>query len=254
MEHMIAYLNEHGKDFCTYLPYYLEGKALEWGRGQVNMLRAENRLSADQLQQDFLLRYDDLLFSPAKKSRDKLFDRSYAQQKGETFAAYQQRFREIIRDATDMSHADKIEWFVRGMRPELEAACTTNRGRMWENLDEVIEYANGKDIAMRISTSRSNKAAVSLNAMHAPSGNRNGNGKRPHPRAQSDSGGWTQTGKRPRGDSKTDNDSAKPKGPRTCSYCNTLFEGSFPAHAKTCPPAKAAFLQHKAAKGPRKAT
>lgn len=152
LEHIMAYLSEHGKDFCTYLPYYLEGKALEWGRGQITMLRAESRLTAQQLQQDFLLRYDDLLFTPAKKSRDKLYDRSYAQIKGEAYAAYTQRFREIVRDVTDMSHADKIEWFVRGLSPALEAACTTNRGRMWENLDELIEYANGKDIAMRITS------------------------------------------------------------------------------------------------------
>jgi hypothetical protein len=256
-EHVMAYLGEHGKDFCTYLPYYLEGKALEWGRGQIKMLQDENRLTAEQLQQDFLLRYDDLLFPASKKARDRLYDGSYKMQKGEEYVAYQQRFREIARDTTDMSQADKIEWFIRGLKSSIEEEVTTNRGKMWATLEEVITYANGVDRAQRVAAARAatnRSPAVSLNAAHAHNNNRFG--KRPFSYKRKQEQDFTPVAKRVRaGDKKgpQHNAAGAPGGsgvkqPKTCGHCKQPFEGHYMMHAASCKAAQAYYAKKDADK------
>lgn len=259
-EHLVNYLAEFSMDVCRYLPFYLEGKALEWGMGQIATLRAENRLTAHQLQRDFLMRYDDLLFTPAKKARDKLFDRSYIQQRNEAFAAYTQRFREIIRDAKGMSEDDKIEFFVRGMQPELERKCTSHNGDMWASLEQVIQYANGQAVSMRVAARAvSNKSAVSLNAVHAPGNSRAGD-KRPNNRPANGNrfGKRKQDGNDPNGSGPkrqrgpnhasggggngagpsrgSSGGGATPVGPRVCNLCGQTFTGHYlKVHQPHCP-------------------
>lgn len=98
---------------------------------------------------DLVRAYDKTEFNPAHTARDKLYAGEAKQTSTESLHKYIARFKQITKDANDMSTVDKIWWFLHGMHPNLRSMCAVDQnGQAWENLQDLIEYALGQEQRM----------------------------------------------------------------------------------------------------------
>ena len=71
------------------------------------------------------------------------------QSSSESLHKYIARFKQITKDANDMSNVDKIWWFLHGIQPNLRSMCAVDQhGQAWADLQDLIDYALGQEQRM----------------------------------------------------------------------------------------------------------
>ena len=93
--------------------------------------------------------YDKVEFNPAHCARDKLYAGEAKHHPGEQLHKYVARYKQVLKDATDMHEVDKIWWFLQGMNTNLRAMCAVDsKGQAWTNLQDLVEFALGQEQRM----------------------------------------------------------------------------------------------------------
>lgn len=132
--------------------FWLTGRAQEWGQALFKSHADKNEvLTLPALRAAFLLQYGDVRRHTEQEVRDRLFAGEHNMKASERVQEYTQRFRDIIRDANDMSQGEMIGWYVHGLPTAMRKACGTDaNGRDWKRLDELIEFAQGQEVRSRV--------------------------------------------------------------------------------------------------------
>ena len=100
-------------------------------------------------------------------------------------AAYVQRFRLATMEAVDMSETDLINWFLRGLSPQLKPHCLTDHvGVFWSSIEDLITYAYAKETMLKaqglIRTPRESKSSKSHHLGAAGAAHSQGSKRKPH--------------------------------------------------------------------------
>ena len=146
--------------------FWLTGRAQEWGQALLKLYADKGEhLTLPLLRAAFLLQYGDIRRHTEQEVRDRLFAGDHNMKTGERVQEYTQRFRDIIRDARDMSQGEMISWYVHGLPTQLRKACGTDaNGRDWTQLDALIEFVQGQEVRSRVAALKT----ASLNFVKTP--------------------------------------------------------------------------------------
>ena len=108
MEHMAQYSRMDETSVLMFITTLLRGSALIWMQSLLR--RHNNKLSYALFKGEFLKYFEPI--NPVKKARDRLANLKQST----SLNSYVQQFRELANQATDMSEAEQLDRFVRGLK------------------------------------------------------------------------------------------------------------------------------------------
>lgn len=163
------YLQLSGVDPKDHFIWYFDGSDALWLTREVERLTKESRFDLASLRASFLRQYDMEECSVQNNAREKLHNGKIVMSEGAEVRAYVRDFREVARDAEDMSTLDLIHWFKRGLTKSLREKCAVQPdGHDWQSLDALIDYAFGQENRVKLEhqSKNTNEAVVSHDACH----------------------------------------------------------------------------------------
>ena len=163
---LVQYMKMTGSAPSEHFVFWLTGRAQEWGQALLKLYADKGEhLTLPLLRAAFLLQYGDIRRHTEQEVHDQLFAGDHNMKTGERVQEYTQRFRDIIRDARDMSQGEMISWYVHGLPTQLRKACGTDaNGRDRPQLDALIEFVQGQDVRSRVAALKT----ASLNFVKTP--------------------------------------------------------------------------------------
>jgi hypothetical protein len=122
----------------------------------------------------FRLRFcREVMYKP-QNAREKLMNGKVNQRPNQDVQSYHQYFRRITDQAVDMAEADKIAWFLQGMRPDLRTMCAVDAvGKPWQSLKPLFEYAIGAELRLKHANTNHRRSAHPHPQANASQSNQN---------------------------------------------------------------------------------
>lgn len=119
--------------------------------------------------------YYDVRRDTAHEARARLL-RNEATQGSDSVSLYLQKFRDVVREATDMSEIDQIWWFLNGLNTQLQRWCRADEtGQDWKTFDAMLAYVYGQETRQNYTRKPSANAvktnknpSARLHAVNAP--------------------------------------------------------------------------------------
>ena len=195
---LMQYFDLCNMDPLEHFMFWLTGKAQEWAADLFAKHKSGAQLlTRDLLTQKFMLQYGDAKRDTAMAARDRLHAHEHSMKQDESVPEYTQRFYDITREAADMSAADQISWYIKGLVPALRGRCATDdEGKDWNNLDKLILYAVGQEVRWKASKEKAHLAEVEVQALTPK--DKFSKSKRPPPRSRPPQQGWQSAATKPR--------------------------------------------------------
>lgn len=160
-QQIVDYTEYSCYDIIMCFSSFLAGVAIDWFYHlRASYAETDRTLTPDALKMEFLKQYASSLLPDATVARHRLYNDKIQMVHFPDFVSYELAYRDVMRDAGNMSVFDKVQCFLRGLHKTLYVKCALQADNTeWKDVESMIAYTRG-EVARNLSLRTRDVSAV----------------------------------------------------------------------------------------------